>query len=81
MVVHSSPIEDGPKAPGYRAFQGPKPLHGGPVAAHPLTGLAAFFLLGALRAVFGPVGVGRKGRPADGAKVNIKMQVLDKIRM
>jgi len=26
------------------------------VAAHPLTGLAAFFLLGALRAVFGPVG-------------------------
>ena len=26
------------------------------MAAHPLTGLAAFFLLGALRAVFGPVG-------------------------
>ena len=26
------------------------------MAAHPLTGLAAFFFLGALRAVFGPVG-------------------------
>lgn len=56
MVVHSSPIEDGPKPRDTGLFQGPKPLHGGPVAAHPLTGLAAFFLLGALRAVFGPVG-------------------------
>ena len=44
----------------FNALKVPKALHFSPVAAHPVTGLFPPLLIGAIEAIFGPVGFGDK---------------------
>jgi hypothetical protein len=52
------PIDHAWKALKNQGRLGPKALHTSPMSAHPFTGLSPPLLLGAIRAVFGPVGFG-----------------------
>lgn len=61
------PIDHARKALKYQGFFAPKALHTSPMSAHSVTGLFSFFLPGAIRAVFRPVGFWHKVAAADGA--------------
>ena len=62
-----SPLSSRPrKALQIKSFFGPKALHISPMAAYPVTGLSPPLLLGTLRAVFRPVGIGEKVSATDG---------------
>ena len=54
------------KALQIKGFFGPKALHISPMATYPVTGLSPPLLLGTLRAVFRPVGIGEKVSATDG---------------
>ena len=58
MITYSPPIDHARKALKNQGRLGPKALHTSPMSAHPFTGLSPPLLLGAIRAVFGPVRLG-----------------------